>query len=178
MRRPFFLAAAASLALGLMTATALPALADTADTVVTFTITGGSLTISAPASVNLGSVVSGATSISGQIGPVTVTDQRGTLNGTWTATAISTDFTTGGATPHETIPNINVTYSPGPATATTGTGTFTPGPGGIINVPRVAFTGTELQGNNSATWNPTLTINIPSGTVAGTYTGTVTHSVG
>ncbi|MGI8330318.1 hypothetical protein ACRYCC_10135 [Actinomadura scrupuli] len=172
MRRPLFVLAAG---LGLAGATALPASA--ADTNVTFSITAGALAISAPGPVNLGSVVSGATSINGPIGPVTVNDDRGTLNGSWTATVTGTDFTTGGATPPETIPNINLTYSPGGATGTTGTGTFTSGPGGIINVPRVAFTGTALAGDNSATWNPTLTVNIPSGTVAGTYNGTVTHSV-
>jgi hypothetical protein len=127
--------------------------------------------------VNLGDVASGATNVAGQIGPVTVTDLRGTLGGSWTATATSTDFTTGGATGPETIPAINVSYAPGTATSTTGTGTFTPGPGGILNVPRVVFTGTALTGNNTATWNPTLTITIPAAAVAGTYTGTVTHSV-
>lgn len=174
MRKPFAVAAAA-IGLGLVAATALPAVAD--DTVVTFTITGGTLTIDAPTSANLGSVVSATTSISGPMGAVTVTDDRGLLDGTWTATAISTDFTTGGATAPETIPNINVTYSPGSGTHT-GTGTFTSGPGGIINVPRVAFTGTDLVGDNTATWNPTLDITIPDGTVVGVYTGTVTHSVG
>jgi hypothetical protein len=29
----------------------------------------------------------------------------------------------------------------------------------------------------SATWNPTLIVDIPAGAVAGTYTGTITHSV-
>ncbi|MET8333623.1 hypothetical protein ABZV14_06630 [Streptosporangium canum] len=175
MRKPLLVIAAA-VGFGLVAATSLPAIAD--DTVVTFSITTAGLTISEPGSENLGSVASGAASVSGQIGPVTVTDDRGTLNGSWNATVISTDFTTGGGTAPETIPNINVTYSPGSATATTGTGTFTPGPGGIINVPRVAFTGTELVGDNTATWNPTLTVTIPAGKVAGTYSGTVTHSVG
>jgi hypothetical protein len=32
-------------------------------------------------------------------------------------------------------------------------------------------------GNNTTTWNPTLIVTIPSTAVAGTYTGTVTHSV-
>lgn len=32
-------------------------------------------------------------------------------------------------------------------------------------------------GNNFATWNPTLVVNVPVGTVQGVYTGTVTHSV-
>ncbi|MEV6864179.1 hypothetical protein AB0M44_24620 [Streptosporangium subroseum] len=175
MRKPLW-AITAAVGLGLVAATALPALA--ADTIVTFSITTAGLTISAPGTVNLGSVASGSPSISGQIGPVTVTDDRATLNGSWTATAISTDFTTGGGTGPETIPDINVSYSPGAATATTGEGTFTPGPGGIINVPRVAFTGTALTGNNTATWNPTLTVTIPPATVGGTYSGTVTQSVG
>ncbi|MEU8247204.1 hypothetical protein [Nonomuraea sp. NPDC048916] len=174
--RKMFAVAAAVAGLGLVAATALPAVAD--DTTTTFTITGGDLTINAPDSSNLGSVVSGVSSVSGQMGAVTVTDERGVLNGSWSASVSSTDFTTGGATAPETIPDINVTYSPGLATSTTGTGTFTPGPGGIINVPRVAFTGTELVGDNTATWNPTLNITIPDGKVAGTYTGTVTHSVG
>jgi hypothetical protein len=174
MRKPL-LAIAAAVGLSLVAATALPALA--VDTTVTFSITAAGLTVNAPGSASLGSVASGAASISGQIGPITVTDERATLNGSWTATVIGTDFTTGAATGPETIPDINLTYSPGSATATTGEGTFTPGPGGIINVPRTAFTGADLVGNNTATWNPTLTVTIPAATVAGTYTGTVTHSV-
>ncbi|MEU8035984.1 hypothetical protein [Streptosporangium sp. NPDC049078] len=176
MRKPLLAIATVVAGLGLAAATALPALA--VDTIVTFSITTAGLTISAPSTANLGSVAAGATSISGQIGPVTVTDDRATLNGSWNASVISTDFTTGGGTAPETIGNINVSYSPGSATATTGQGTFTPGPGGIINVPRVAFTGTNLVGNNTATWNPTLTVTIPTTAVGGTYSGTVTHSVG
>ena len=171
MHRPFIVLATA---VGVAVATTLPASA--ADTTVTFAITTAGLTISAPGSVSIGSVASGSTSISGPIGPVTVTDLRGTLNGSWTATVTGTDFTTGAGTPAETIPNINDSYSPGDGTHT-GDGTFTPGPGGIINVPRVAYTGTGLTGNNTATWNPTLTVTIPPAAVAGTYTGTVTHSV-
>jgi hypothetical protein len=156
-------------------ATGLPAVAD--DTVTTFTITGGSLVVDAPATADLGSVASGATSVSEQMGVVTVTDARGVLDGSWSASVTSTDFTTGGSTAPETIAKANVSYSPGAATDTTGTGTFTPGASGGLNASRVAFAGTALTGNNSVVWNPTLTINIPSGKVAGVYTGTVTHSV-
>lgn len=91
MRKPLLAIVTAFAGLGLVAATALPALA--VDTVVTFSITTAGITISAPGTVNLGSVAAGATSISGQIGPVTVTDDRATLNGSWTVTAISTDFT-------------------------------------------------------------------------------------
>ncbi|MFI6513530.1 hypothetical protein ACIBCT_38500 [Streptosporangium sp. NPDC050855] len=178
MRRPLSVIAAA-MCLGLGAATALPAAPALAvDTIVTFAIGSAGITISAPGSVNIGTVPSGVPSISGQIGPVTVTDERGTLNGSWTATVTGENFTTGAGTGPETITNGNLNYSPGQATSTTGTGTFTPGPGGVINVPRVAFTGTNLSGNNTATWDPTLTVTIPNTTVSGTYSGVITHSVG
>jgi hypothetical protein len=73
-----------------------------------------------------------------------VTDNRGALLGTWTASVSSTDFTTGGATANETIAKGQVTYWSGPATATSGTATFTPGQLASVNaqdlsVSRTAF---------------------------------------
>jgi hypothetical protein len=155
--------------------------ATSGDTTVTFTVTAGALSITVPASVDLGSGPPGGT-ITGNMGPVTVTDQRGALTAAWTATVSSTDFTTGGGTPAETISKSNVSYWSGPATATTGVGVFTPGQltallAQSLSVPRTAFTLTLGVGNNSATWNPSLIVNVPAGAVAGTYTGTVTHSV-
>ncbi|GAA5028928.1 hypothetical protein [Actinopolymorpha pittospori] len=54
-----------------------------------------------------------------------------------------------------------------------------PGPGDavIINVPRTAFSHVGGSGINSASWNPTLVVNIPADSVAGLYSGTVNHSV-
>ncbi|MEU4570247.1 hypothetical protein [Micromonospora sp. NPDC023956] len=159
---------------------AAPAAAE--DTIVTLTVdAAGGLSITVPARANLGHGVEGST-VSGQLGPVTVLDQRGSLTPNWTATVVSTDFTTGGGSSGETIPNINVRYWSGPATATAGGGVFTPGQPTaaeqvVINVPRTAFSHTGGSGNNFATWNPTLLVNIPDGTVEGVYTGTVTHSV-
>ncbi|WJK42161.1 hypothetical protein O7608_07170 [Solwaraspora sp. WMMA2056] len=43
--------------------------------------------------------------------------------------------------------------------------------------PVTAFSHDGGTGNNSATWNPTLDVNVPLANIAGTYTGTVTHSV-
>ncbi|WP_329104024.1 hypothetical protein OG792_28480 [Micromonospora sp. NBC_01699] len=152
------------------------------DTIVTLTVTAeDGLTITVPPTANIGSANPGDTA-TGQIGPVTVADERAALNAAWTATVISTDFTTGGGTPAETIPDINVLYWSGGATATSGNGTFTPAQptaadAVIINVPRTVFTHTAGSGDNSATWNPTLLVNIPETAVAGVYTGTVTHSV-
>src|ERR1700691_6117458 len=83
-----------------------------AATPMTFTLTAGALSISTPTlSVSLGSEVSSTSSstISGQIGTVTVTDQRGGTT-TWTASAISTAFTPN-AGPAD--PASNVSYGAG-----------------------------------------------------------------
>lgn len=159
---------------------ALPARA--ADTTTTFSLAGGSLAISAPASKDLGSGSTGAGTLSAQLGTVTVTDGRGALVGTWTASVSSTDFTTGGATADETIAKGQVTYWSGAATASSGTAVFTAGQllaanAQALSVARTAFSASVIVGNNSASWNPTVTVNVPAAAVAGTYTGTITHSV-
>ncbi|NAS23472.1 hypothetical protein GT755_17450 [Herbidospora sp. NEAU-GS84] len=167
------------MAMALLIGSVAPAQA--ADTTVTFTIQGGALTISAPASINLGNSASDTT-LQGTIGPVTVTDLRGTLLGSWTAGVTSTDFTTGGGTANETIPKADAAYASGAATATSGVGTFAPGQLTVqlaapLTGQVTAFTAAALVGNNTVTWNPTLRVTIPNSAVAGTYTGTVTHSV-
>jgi hypothetical protein len=159
---------------------ALPARA--ADTTTTFSLAAGSLSISAPASRDLGSGSTGGGTVSAQLGTVTVTDNRGALVGTWTASVSSTDFTTGGATANETIAKGQVTYWSGTATASSGVAVFAPGQASAANaqalsVSRTAFSATAIVGNNSASWNPTVTVNVPAAAVAGDYTGTITHSV-
>jgi hypothetical protein len=159
---------------------ALPARA--ADTTTTFSLAAGSLSISAPASRDLGSGSTGGGTVSAQLGTVTVTDNRGALVGTWTASVSSTDFTTGGASANETIAKGQVTYWSGTATASSGVAVFAPGQAIAANaqalsVSRTAFSATAIVGNNAASWNPTVTVNVPAAAVAGDYTGTITHSV-
>ncbi|WP_433253350.1 hypothetical protein ACQPYK_09805 [Streptosporangium sp. CA-135522] len=173
-----------------MVMVALPAQAGTCpasttcSTTVTFTVTApGGLTITVPdGPVNIGSGAPG-TQISGPLGPVTVSDQRAALNATWVASVIAAPagFTTGGGTAPETVPTSAVLYWSGTAT-TTGTGTFVPGQidaaaAQTLTVTRTAYSKTTGSGNNSATWTPTIVINIPAQAVAGTYTGTINHSV-
>ncbi|WP_371783562.1 hypothetical protein [Streptosporangium subroseum] len=157
----------------------------TCPTTVTFTVTApDGLAITVPnGPVNVGGGTPG-NQISGQLGAITVSDQRATLTATWTTSVIASagGFTTGGGTASETIPATAALYWSGPATATTGTGTFVPGQANAaaaqsLDVSRTAFSKTTGSGNNSATWNPTIVINIPAQAVAGTYTGTVSHSV-
>ena len=146
-------------------------------TTVAVTAPGG-LSISVPGSpVSLGSGAPG-TQISRKLGSTTVTDQRAVLTATWTASVSATNFTSGG----NTISNSAVLYWSGPATATTGTGTFVPGQANAaaaqsLNVSRTAFSKTTGAGANSATWNPTIVVNIPALAGSGTYTGTVSQSV-
>jgi hypothetical protein len=161
----------ATLAAGL---TASPAGA--ADTATTFELTAGGLAISAPKTADLGEAAVGSAAVSGKLGPVTVTDDRGALVAAWTATVTSTDFTTGAATPAETVPKTNLLYTPGlPTDSNPTVGAFVPA-AGALGLPLPVYVATTT-GNNFATWNPTVRITLPAQAVAGTYTGTITHSV-
>lgn len=158
--------------------TALAAAPAEAGTTTTFALTGGNLSISEPAPANLGTVANTAGTVSGQLGDVTVTDERGLLAATWTATVGTTTFTTGGGTANETIPKASVSYNSGAIGASSGlNGVFAGTAVGVaLGTDQTAATGAAV-GNNSATWNPTVTVTIPSQALAGTYTGTITHSV-
>ncbi|GAA2272973.1 hypothetical protein GCM10010149_13780 [Nonomuraea roseoviolacea subsp. roseoviolacea] len=177
---------AAALAGGM---TAGPALAETCpaattcDTTVVFGVSAAQgLAISVPdGPVGIGTGAPGD-QISGPLGSVTVSDARAALNATWVATVSGTSFTTGGGSGAETIPAGAISYWSGPATSTTGAGTFVPGQPNAASAehlyaPYTAFSKTSGAGSNSCTWNPTIVVNIPGGAVAGTYTGTIRHSV-
>jgi hypothetical protein len=142
---------------------------------VTFSVTTGELSMTAPATANLGSGAPGTT-ITGQVGPVTVTDDRALLTASWTTTASSTAWTTGGGTGNESIPASDVGYNPGSIT-TTGTITATGTPITLSGAAAPVVTGTAGVGNNTATWNPALAVAVPAAAVGGPYTGTLTQSV-
>lgn len=180
MRRGRALAVSATLVLSAAATAAAHAASGT--TTATFTVISGALAITVPPStVNLGSGVPGST-ITAQFGIVQITDARGLLAASWTGSVASTSFVTGGGTVPETIPAAAVSYWSGQATTTTGSGTFTPGQANAaaavsLASTHTAFTLTAGAGGNSAAWNPTFVVSLPAAAVAGTYTGTVTHSV-
>jgi hypothetical protein len=145
------------------------------DTTVTFTVTSGELSMTAPTSANLGSGAPGTT-ITGALGAVTVTDDRALLTAAWTTTASSTAWTTGAGTPNETIPATDVGYDPG-AVTTTGTITVTGTPITLGSGAAPVVTGTAGVGNNTATWDPAISVAVPASAVGGTFTGTLTQSV-
>lgn len=142
---------------------------------LTVAVTSGALSMSTPVSTDLGSGAPGTT-ISGSLGPVTVTDDRALLSASWTATASATDFTTGAATPAETIPASDAGYDPGSIT-TTGTITATGTPITLSGTATPVVTGTDGVGDNTASWDPAISIAVPASAVGGVYTGTLTESV-
>jgi hypothetical protein len=164
----------ASAALLLTAGTAFAADPPPVNTGTTFTITGGALTISAPAGpVNLatGAASVAAQAISGTLGNVAVSDARGVSLG-WTTTAMSTAFANSGLT----VPASAITYLLATPT-TTGWVTVTGVLASDLTTAKTVETATLALGVNTATWNPTISILVPAGTQTGVYAATMTHSV-
>jgi hypothetical protein len=154
---------------------ALPASADT--TTASVTVTGGTLTISAPAAAgSLGSIANsvGGGTIDGSLGQVQVNDARSAAAGSgWVASVISTAFTPSAG---PTIAASAVSYSAGAITKT-GTATYTANDPTNLTGVSAAVTATGITGDNSATWNPTIHVAVAGGTIATTYSAIITHSV-
>jgi hypothetical protein len=161
----------------LTTAFALPASGAAGDTAATITISGGSLSITAPtAAGNLGTRAEAvaAGTISGPLGVVEVSDARAAAAGSgWVASVISTAFTPPAG---PAIAASNVSYSAGTITKV-GTATYVANnPVGLAGVVP-AVTATGITGDNSATWNPTITVTVAGGMAAAVYSATITQSV-
>ena len=148
--------------------------AGAATTPMSFTLTAGALSITAPtASVSLGTQVAsaGSSTITGPLGVVTVTDQRGGTT-SWTASVISTAFT---PSVGPADPASNISYAPGVITSSatvTATGTNASDLTGVVPVVTGASTGIS-----SASWNPAISVVIPADSAPGVYDATITHSV-
>ncbi len=173
MRRPQLLVAVAT-GLVALSAAGSPA---SAETPATITVTGGALTLTMPtASANLGTranSVAGGT-ISGQLGEVQVNDARSAVAGSgWVVSVISTAFTPPSG---PAIPASAVSYAAGPI-AKVGTATYTANDPANLTGVAPAVTATGITGDNSATWNPTVSVAVPGGMAANVYSATITHSV-
>lgn len=154
--------------------TALPAAR--ADTTATFTLTAGALSISAPSgSVSLGSQVVSASpsTLSGQLGVVTVTDQRGGAT-TWVASVIVSAFTPTTGPAVTAIAADKVSYAVGTITHV-GVTTATPTTTDLTGVSPVV--NGSSTGLSTASWNPTISVLLPANAAPGIYSATITHSV-
>jgi hypothetical protein len=154
----------------LVAASAISARANT----MSFTLTtAGALSISAPSgNVSLGSQMSlnAASTITGQLGVVTVSDQRGGSQ-TWTASVIAGAFTPPSGT---AIAASAISYAAGPITVSGVVATAVAAPD-LTAVSTVA-TGSGT-GVSTASWNPTIAVIVPASFAAGIYTSVITHSV-
>jgi hypothetical protein len=192
MKKSKFCALSAAAVIGLaLTSTAASAAvmspaqpSNSVPTTVTFTVGSGLLTITAPDAVSLGTATGttdtglpGST-VHGTMWDTVVTDNRALLDATWTATALSTTFTTGTSTPDEIIPVGAASYDPGTITETAGN--FLSAPVGtpitLSGAPQTVVAA-NADGDNVATWDAALAVAIPSTAVLGLYTGTLTQSV-
>lgn len=171
IRRSLTVSVAGALALGV----ALPAAAS--PTTASVEITGGSLSISAPASAgSLGTTANTVegTTISGPLGQVQVNDARSAPAGSgWVASVISTAFTPPAG---PTIAASAVGYTAG-VIAKVGTATYTANDPADLTAVSPAVTASGITGDNSATWTPTINVAVPGGMAAGVYSATITHSV-
>jgi hypothetical protein len=171
MRSKLFPALGAACVLLAMSLNVTPA---SAITPMSFTLTAGALSISAPTlNAVLGSEVSSttATIISGPLGVVTVTDQRGGVT-TWTTSAIATAFT---PSVGPADPASNVSYVAGPITVSAtvvATAVTANDLTGVVTV----VTGAS-SGISTASWNPTISVIVPPNFAPGNYTATITQSV-
>lgn len=183
LRKLFATAAAVAVAGGV--AFSAPSSASTTATLSV--TTDGALTITEPAGdattpKDLGSLSAGsiATAAPNALGTVSVSDTRsGILNNNWTATVSATDFVTPDknantiADPNEVIPASSIGYTVGTVTQSGGVAT---GVNAVSLAAPHAAVAMVAVGQNSASWTPTIQFTIENNDLAGTYTGTFTHS--
>lgn len=157
---------------------AFPAIAATeGSTTATVTVTGGFLSITTPA--DAGSLGTRANTVNGgaisrALGEVQVLDARSATAGSgWVTSVISTAFTPGAGS---AIAASAVSYSAG-TIAKTGTATYAANDPGDLTGVSAAVTATGITGDNTATWDPTITVAVPGGATVGVYSATITHSV-
>jgi hypothetical protein len=151
--------------------------ATTGGTPATVTVQGGSLSITVPVSAgNLqsGPNVVGGMTLSGTLGVVQVTDARSAAAGSgWVTSVIAGAFTPPAG---PAIPASNISYTAG-TIVKVGTATYTANDPGDLTAVNPAVTATGITGDNSATWNPTISVFVAGGMAAGVYSATITHSV-
>lgn len=159
-----------------------PTSALAAEATSTGTIEGGSLSLTTSAAPTFSATLNGTDQTPTYTLPLTIEDLRGSGAG-WNATITSTQFSTGGATPHtlsttaSAITAVSNACVEG-ATCTDPTNAVTY----PLTVPAGAeaptavkfFNAAEGTGLGKFTNTPTVTVSVPANTYAGTYTSTIT----
>jgi hypothetical protein len=158
--------------------------ATTANPTVTGTVAGGALSLATTASPAFSANLAGGDSTPTYTLPLTATDTTGTGAG-WNLTITSTQFTTGGATPHtlaanaSTISGVTSTCASGTCTNPTNAVTYPVGVPAAATAPTAVkfFNAAASSGMGSFTVTPTVGVFVPSTTFAGSYSSTLTLSI-
>lgn len=141
---------------------------------------GGTLSMTTGSSTTLVAVTLAASpqNGTGSLGTITVTDTRGT-NAGWSVTATASNFTSGS----RTITVTNLAVNPNNSTLTvisgSGVGVSAGSSHTYTSTSDAATIITASSGNGDGQYsvNPALTLTVPVGSYAGTYTGTITETV-
>lgn len=157
--------------------------AESGGVTTTFTVSAGSLSIaSAAATANLGTSTANVlgTTVTGTLPEVTVTDARASLAG-WTSGIRSTDFTAGTATVPASDAVAYILATDGPTlvegVAVPTTTALLPASGVTLGATAATLVTATATGSNQVSYTPTVQVTIDSTVTAGTYAGTITHSV-
>ena len=181
------IASAAALGAALTFASAGSAFAANSPTTVTFSLTGGALSIAAPATA-AATASSVSLTVPMTVGSTTVTDATGSLLG-WTVTATATNLSgPGGAS----IPKANMTWLTGAVSvpsgqsgslagvASTGVGfggPFLSAPVTGTDIPVLVAKALPLSGAGTYAYPASVTLAVPANTAAGDYVGTITQTL-
>jgi hypothetical protein len=138
--------------------------------------TTGGLAISVPSSGTFTSMISPefSTSTSLTLGIVAVTDtRRGSGALTWSTEAQASNL----LSLSDTLTASTFSYASGVHIITGGTALVTAQSRTSLNTSLMVENAASILGNHVVTWTPLLTIPVPANQKAGTYLGTIVHSV-
>ena len=181
-RSKFILSAAVACAVALAGSTS----AVGANVTATATVNAGTLTLSTSATPSVSVTLDGTDQAPSYTLPMSVNDYTGSGNG-WNVTITSTQFTTGGGSPHTLSTSASTATA---ASATCAGGTTCTNPTNAVTYPLAVpaggsgpptavklFNAAANTGMGGFTVTPTVQVAIPANTYAGTYTSTVTVAV-
>jgi hypothetical protein len=158
--------------------------ATTASPTVTGTVSAGALSVATSAAPAFSANLATGDQTPTYTLPLTATDTTGTGSG-WNLTITSTQFTTGGGTPHTLATNASTITG---VTSVCASGTCTNPTNAItypIGIPAAATAPTAVKllnaaantGLGSFTVTPTVGVFVPASTFAGSYSSTLTVSI-
>jgi hypothetical protein len=158
--------------------------ADAANVTATATVNAGSLTMTSSAAPSTSVTLNGTDQTPTYTMPMTAKDETGSGTG-WNLTITSTQFSTGGGSPHtlstsaSTITGITSSCAQGTCTNPTNSVSYPLGvPAGATAPTAVKFFDAAANtGMGDFTVTPTVQVAIPANAYAGTYTSTVTLAV-